>query len=112
MAYCLIPKRRSLHDDTLGLKEAAAVSESLQQFYPADEGRVGVRLEDFSYVVNVDPSSNEIETVFNQSNIFAVLKWWKYFLGRQEKPTKEKKIVLQNLYLTLSQVSSLLSLFV
>lgn len=92
-------KKKEIHDDTLALKEAAALMDCLKEFYPGDEGRVGVRLEDVSYVVNVDPSSNKVETVFNQSRIFAVLEWWKYFLGKEEKPTKVKKIVLQNLNL-------------
>lgn len=85
-------KKKQLDDDTSGLKEIGAVAKSLHQFYPADDGRVGVRLEDFSYVATVDQSSNEIETVFNQSNIYAVLRWWKYFWEGKKSPRKRKRL--------------------
>lgn len=92
-------KKKALDEDTMGLKDAAKIAKTLQSYYPTDANRVGVRLIDFSYEVNVDPTSNEIQTVYNQSCIYDALKWWKIMTGKEERPKKERKFVLQNVNL-------------
>lgn len=92
-------KKKQLDQDTMGLKEAAGIAKKLAAYYPGDQIRVGIRLKDFSYEVNVDPNTNEIQTVYNQSCIYAAITWWKIFRGKQERPKKERKFVLKNVNL-------------
>lgn len=92
-------KRKELDEDTVGLKDAAQIAKKLASHYPADANRVGVRLKNFSYEVNVDPGSNKIQTVYNQSIIYSAIKWLKIMTGKEERPKKERKFVLQNINL-------------
>lgn len=93
-------KKKELAQDAMGLKEAAQVIMKLQSYYPSDAtNQVGVRLKDFSYEVDVDPNSNQVQTVFNQSFAYDALKWWKIFTGKETKPVKQRKFVLQNINL-------------
>jgi len=92
-------KMKELQQDTVGLKNAAEIAKTLQGYYPADENRVGVRLKNFSYEVNVDPNSNKIQTVFNQSCFYYAIQFWKIMIGKEKRPEKERKFVLQNVNL-------------
>ena len=91
--------KKKLEEDTVSLKDMAAIAKKLQTFYPANENLIGARLKDFSYEVNVDPSSNKIQTVYNQSFIYNALKWWKILIRKEERPKKERKFVLQDINL-------------
>lgn len=92
-------RKKELDEDTLGLKEAVGLAKKLQSYYPKDDNRVGIRLKDFSYEVNVNPNSNKIQTVFNQSCVYDALKWWKILIGKEERPKKERQFVLKDVNL-------------
>jgi ABC-type glutathione transport system ATPase component len=92
-------KKKELDEDTAGLKDAAVIAKKLQSLYPEGENIIGVRMKNFSYEVNVDPDSNKIQTVYNQSCVYGALKWWKILIGKEKKPKKGRKFVLQNVSL-------------
>lgn len=92
-------KKKDLDQDAVGIKDAVAILKKLQSCFPTENTQVSVRMTDFSYEVNVDTNSNKIQTVFNQSLIYSAIKSWKIVRGKEKRPEKGRKFVLQNVTL-------------
>jgi ABC-type multidrug transport system fused ATPase/permease subunit len=63
--------------------------------------KVEVRVENFSFKVTVDPESQKIQTVYNQSVVYKVWKWIKRRMGKEPpRPLPVEMTVLDRINLT------------
>jgi ABC-type multidrug transport system fused ATPase/permease subunit len=94
-----VSEMKKLEADSAALDEARKIVSDLNKYFPQDDNRVEVRLKDFSYRVNVDPSEIKIQTVYNQSVIFRARAFLKRICGKEKKADLETAYVLEGINL-------------
>lgn len=92
-------KMKKLEAESAALEEAQKLVSEMNKYFPQDDNRVEVRLKDFSYRVNVDPSEIKIMTVYNQSLVFRARRFLKRTCGKEKKAEKQTAYVLEGINL-------------
>jgi ABC-type glutathione transport system ATPase component len=92
-------KMKKLEAESEAMEDARKLVSDMNKYFPQDDNRVEVRLKDFSYRVNVDPSEIKIMTVYNQSLIYKARKFLKRICGKEKKGEKQTAYVLEGINL-------------
>jgi ABC-type glutathione transport system ATPase component len=92
-------KMKKLEAESAAMEDARKFVSDMKKYFPQDDNRVEVRLKDFSYRVNVDPSEIKIMTVYNQSLVYKARKFLKRTCGKEKKGEKQTAYVLEGINL-------------
>ena len=94
-------QKQQVKKDTDFLAHAKAFHEQVYSNANIEDLLVEVRLDDFNYRVKVNPESQEIKTVKNQSTFYKMWQWMKRVHKREPRPAVGSKLILEKISLVL-----------
>lgn len=94
-------EQKKLEEDTAFLRHADGIVNEIRRHFPLKDNSVEVRIENFSYLVKVNPATHKIKTVYNQSILYDISKWFQRVRKGEKKPTMKTHPILEDINLSL-----------
>lgn len=94
-------EKEQIKADTGFLKETEEMRKGLSRYFPDNKARMEVRLSEFTYLAKVNASDNKIKTVYNQSPVYKLHKWFLRVRKGEQKEAPSIERILDRINLVL-----------